>query len=108
MKRANYTDKNLVVEILSLSFYENQSVNYIINHEHDKKQIKALMEYSFEQCYLFGAIYLSDDDKACALILYPQKKHFNVKAIWLDIRLIFQAIGLLRIFKALCYYAYTG
>ncbi|MFB0496034.1 GNAT superfamily N-acetyltransferase [Mucilaginibacter sp. OAE612] len=101
MKKATYNDKKIVIHILTLSFYDNQSVNYIISEKHNKTQIKALMDYSFEQCYLFGSIYLSDDMDACALILYPQKKHFSFKAIWLDINLIFKAIGVTRIFKAL-------
>lgn len=101
MLKANRNDKIKVIEILTLSFYDNQSVNYIINHKHDIHEIKALMDYSFEQCYHFGDVYLSDDRNACALILYPQKKRFNFKAIWLDIKLIFKAIGITRIFKAL-------
>jgi len=101
MIEANKNDKNKVIEILSLSFYDNQSVNYIVSHKRNEKEIKALMDYSFEQCRLFGNIYLSDDKDACALILYPQKKHFSFRSIWLDIKLIFKAIGVFRIFKAL-------
>jgi len=101
MKRADYSDKTIVIEILSQSFYDNQSVNYIINHQRNKNEIAALMEYSFEQCYLFGDVFLSDDQKACALILYPQKKHFSIKGVWLDIKLIFKAIGILKVLKAL-------
>lgn len=101
MIKATKIDKKKVIEILSNSFYDNQSVNYIISQKHNKKEINALMDYSFEQCYLFGDIFLSDDKQACALILYPQRKHFSVKAIWLDIKLIFKAIGLSRVFKAL-------
>ena len=98
---ADKSDKNKVIEILTNSFYDNQSVNYIISHKHDKEQITALMDYSFEQCYLFGDIYLSDDKNACALLLYPHKKSFSFKAVWLDIKLIIRAIGVHRIFKAL-------
>ena len=98
---ADKNDKNRIVEILSLSFYDNLSVNYIIGHKQSSKRIRALMEYSFEQCYLFGNVYLSDDKNACALILYPQKIRISFKAIWLNIQLIFKAIGVSRIFKAL-------
>jgi len=101
MIKANKNDKNKVIEILSQSFYDNQSVNYIIGHKHNTKEIKALMDYSFEQCYLFGDVFLSNDKNACALILYPQKKCFSFKAIWLDIKLIIKSIGILRTFKAL-------
>jgi len=53
MKKARYTDKELVVDILTRSFNANQSVNYIVKQ--DKKRIKrisALMDYLFEVCYL--------------------------------------------------------
>lgn len=98
---ANKNDKNRIVEILTHSFYNNLSVNYITGHQQSEKRIRALMDYSFEQCYLFGEIYLSDDKNACALLLYPQKKYISFRAIWLDVRLIFKAIGVSRIFKAL-------
>lgn len=101
MKKATYQDKEIVISILSKSFYDNQSVNYIINEPHNESQVRALMEYSFEQCFLFGEIYLSKENDACALILYPQQKQFSLKAIGLDIKLIFKAIGPLRVFKAL-------
>ncbi|RWY54276.1 GNAT family N-acetyltransferase [Mucilaginibacter gilvus] len=50
------------------------------------------MEFSFEMCYKFGDIWLSDDDKACALILYPQKKCVSLKLSLLRIRLLLTAI----------------
>jgi len=82
MKKADYQDKNLVVDILTKSFDTNQSVNYIVKQ--DKKRIKrvcALMDYSFEVCNLFGNVFLSDNKKACALILYPDKKKTTFKSI---------------------------
>ena len=102
MKKANYHDKNLVVDILTKSFETNQSVNYIVKQ--DKKRIKrisALMNYSFEVCYTFGDVFLSDEEKACALVLYPDKKNTTFKSILLDLKLVFSCIGLGNIKKAL-------
>ena len=63
MKKANYTHKNLVIEILASSFDTNASVNYIIKQDkHREKRIRALMDYSFEVCYLFGEIFLFNDN----------------------------------------------
>lgn len=95
MKTANRADKELVVDILAKSFEANLSINYIVKQ--DKKhlnRIRSLMGYSFEMCYLFGEIILSDDEKACALILYPHMKKASFKAIMLDARLIFECVGL--------------
>jgi hypothetical protein len=95
MIRATATDKDLVVEILTRSFDANPSVNYIIRQDAKRlKRIAALMDYSFEVCLMLGDIWLSDNRKACALTLYPQDKRTILKAIWLDIKLMFNAIGI--------------
>jgi GNAT superfamily N-acetyltransferase len=95
-------DKNQVVNLLVQSFKDNLSVNYIVRQDEYKlKRILALMDYSFELCFLFGKVWLSDDRQACALILYPQLKKTSLYTIWLDIKLICQAIGLSGILKTL-------
>jgi len=102
MKSALYSDKNLIVEILTASFDENQSVNYIVKQDQKRtKRIRELMDYSFEICYNYGEVFLSDDNNACALVLYPDKKKTTLKSIWLDIRLILKSIGIGNIQKAL-------
>lgn len=102
MVKANYPEKELVIDILSESFDANQSVNYIAQQDKKRlKRIRALMEYSFEVCYSFGEVFLSDDKKACALVLFPDQKRTTLKSILLDIKLIFSCIGIGNIFKAL-------
>ena len=34
------------------------------------------MRYSFDLCSLFGDVFISDDNKACAPIVYPDKKSY--------------------------------
>jgi ribosomal protein S18 acetylase RimI-like enzyme len=102
MRSAKRTDKLLITNLLSAAFNDNLSVNYIVRQDDKrKKRIRALMDYSFEVCYQFGKVLLSDDDKACALLLYPDQKRTTFKSIWLDIKLIIQAGGLGNIKKAL-------
>ncbi|MES2827714.1 MAG: GNAT family N-acetyltransferase [Bacteroidota bacterium] len=102
MIRANYPEKELVIDILSESFDANQSVNYIAQQDNRRiKRIRALMDYSFEVCHSFGEVFLSDDKKACALVLFPDQKRTTLKSIFLDIKLIFSCIGIGNIFKAL-------
>lgn len=101
MIRADYKDKNLVVNILARSFDNNKSVNYIIKQDSKRVQrLESLIDYSFDVCYLFGAIFLSDDRKGCALILLLDKKKTNLKSILLDIKLIVSCVGLSNIKKA--------
>lgn len=102
MKNAEYSDKELVVDILTDSFETNKSVNYIIKQDNKrKKRIRALMDYSFEVCKEFGNVYLSDDKKACALVLFPDKKKTTLKSIQLDLKLILSSVGLSNIKKTL-------
>ena len=101
MIKAGSQDKNLVVDILTKAFDTNKSANYIVKQDSKRiKRLEALMDYSFEMCHRFGKVYLSDDKKACALILYPDKKT-ALGSVLLDLKLILKTIGVENIGKAL-------
>ncbi len=102
MQKAVYSDKNLVVKILTSSFADNKSVNYIVRQD-DKliQRIENLMSYSFEICMLFGAVYLSDDKNGCALIIYPERKKSNFRTALFDLQLIFKTTGIQNIKKVI-------
>jgi ribosomal protein S18 acetylase RimI-like enzyme len=59
------------------------------------------MEYSFDICYLFGDIFLSEDKKACALIVLPEKKKTTLQSIILDAKLAISCMGLGNLKKAM-------
>jgi len=102
MKKANYKDKALVVDILCASFKDNKSVNYILPQSGNMEmRLRRLMDYSFDVCNLFGNVFLSDDRKAAALIIYPDKKRTTLKSTWLDIKLVIQCVGIGNLFKAI-------
>ncbi len=102
MKKAESSDKDLIVDILTKSFDTNQSVNYIVKQDEKRlKRISVLMDYSFEVCYLFGDVFLSDNKKACALVTYPDKKKTTLKSILLDAKLIISCVGVGNIKKTL-------
>lgn len=102
MKKAHHDKKSLVVSVLTKSFDANQSVNYIVKQDAKRiNRISALMDYSFEVCYLFGEVFLSDDEKGCALLMYPDKKKTTLKSILFDVKLIVSAVGFKNIKKTL-------
>jgi hypothetical protein len=102
MIKATSADKQLIVKILTDSFRDNQSVNFIIQQDKRKAaRIKALMEYSFEICLLFGEVYLSDDKNGCVLIIYPDKKRTTRRSIYLDIRLVIRCLGIKNLLKTI-------
>jgi len=102
MRKANYSDKEKVITILSNSFIENKSVNYIVHNDPKRiERIRYLMEYSFELCMLSGEVYISDDDSGCALIQYFDRKKTNLKTVLLDLKLILKSVGLQNVPKVL-------
>ncbi|WP_118194287.1 GNAT family N-acetyltransferase [Albibacterium indicum] len=102
MKKADYDDKALILDILTESFKNNRSVNYIASSSgNNEDKVRALMDYSFEVCRRFGDVYLSDDREAVALVLYPDRKKTNLSMIMLDVKLVLNCIGIANIGKAL-------
>ncbi len=59
------------------------------------------MDYSFEVCYRFGDVLLTDEKSGCALIVLPDKKKTTLQSILLDIKLIFSCMGLSNVKKAM-------
>lgn len=102
MIKAKVDDKPLIIDILSKSFDDNKSVNYIVKQDGKRlKRINALMDYSFEVCNAFGEVFLSEDKKACALVLFPDQKRTTLKSILLDAKLILSCVGIDNISKAM-------
>lgn len=102
MITATLDERPVVVDILTRSFESNRSVNYVIKQDNQKiKRIQQLMEYSFNMCSKFGDVFLSEDKKGCALILYPDKKKADFQSLIWDLKLAFSSIGISNISKAL-------
>lgn len=94
MKRATRANRALVASILTRSFAENRSVlSAVRRHGDAEKNIRGLMEYAFDLCIRYGEVLLSDDEKGCAMVLYPDRKPHNLYTRWLDVRLVWRSIG---------------
>jgi len=59
------------------------------------------MEYSFDVCLRTGAVIIDDDNIACALIKFSDKKLDFWKQSLLDLRLLFKSIGIKKMVKVL-------
>ncbi len=102
MRKANYSDKEKVITILSNSFSDNKSINYIVQNDQKKNErIRYLMEYSFELCMISGEVYISDDESGCALVQYFDRKKTNLKTVLLDLKLILKSVGIPNVPKVL-------
>lgn len=102
MTSATYADKNTVVDILTNAFDDNKSVNYIIKQDTQReKRIRRLMAYSFKVCHAFGRVVLSEDKKACALVLFPDQKKTTLLSILWDLQLVANCIGIAGVTRAM-------
>lgn len=102
MIKATKADKDRVIGILTDSFRENKSVEYIIQKSQNKEEaLRELMDYSFEMCMVSGEVFLSENNLGCALILYPERKKTTLYTIWLDLKLSLKCIGIANIKNAL-------
>jgi ribosomal protein S18 acetylase RimI-like enzyme len=102
MNRAKRSDKEIIVNILTKSFDDNKSVNYIINQDRKRSErIRGLMGYSYDLCELFGDIFITEDKTGCALVMKPELKNNTLKSILLDAKFAIKCLGLGNIKKAM-------
>jgi len=93
---------SVISSILVASFYDNKSVNAVVKQDAKKEQrLKLLIEYSIFMGENFGRLYLTDDNKACAILLDPLKKKITLKAILWDIKLAFKVVGIFNVLSVL-------
>jgi len=98
IRRGTENDKHLVIDILHKAFDDNKSVNYVVRQDDNRlTRIRGLMEYSFNVCNAFGEVWISDDNQACALILFPDKKRTSFRTLLWDLKLALSVIGLDRV-----------
>jgi ribosomal protein S18 acetylase RimI-like enzyme len=98
MKRAKISDRSRIVDLLAAAFEGNKSVNYVVRQDGNRAdRIKRLMRYSFNICNKFGEVWISDDQQACALILFTEKKKTTIQTILWDIDLVLTVIGFNRV-----------
>ena len=103
MRKATDQDREKVVDILCQAFIDvliPNSINFVIKNSGNRyRRLKSLMEFQFDKSMLYGTVFLNDDEKGC--ILYLDKKGFTVRNFWLEIKLLFNCIGVENLFKVL-------
>ncbi|MFT3980623.1 MAG: GNAT family N-acetyltransferase [Ferruginibacter sp.] len=102
MIKATISDKPIVSAILAEAFDQNNSVNYIVKQDENRRQrIRWLMDYSFDACYASGEVFLSNNKEACALILYPDRQKFSLSNVMADLKFILRVSSITRLRKLL-------
>lgn len=99
MRKATYSDKECVVEILSRSFASNPSVNSVVKNDNKKStRIRALMEYAFLTAMDAGEVFMASDDNGVMLCTYPARKQASRAHFWRRFYLLLRATGGIRRF----------
>ena len=99
---ATKAHKGRVIEIIVNAFKDNQSVNYIVKQDEKRLQrITTLVEYSFFQGSEFGEVFISEDQNATCILVYPHLKKTTWQTILWDLKLICKVIGLKKVKAAL-------
>ena len=105
MIEANRQHKDLIIDILVSAFKDNTedtSINFVVKQDAKRvERMKVLMGYLFEKALLFGKVFLSENKKACLLVIFSERERITVKTIALNIELALKCIGLKNIFKVL-------
>ncbi len=105
MRIATLNDKKTVVDILYSAFVDIKipnSINFIVKQDKKRnKRLKHLMMYLFNIALYFGEIVISDDNKACIILLFPHQKKTTFKTITWDIKLAIKTIGFKNILNVL-------
>ena len=105
MIKAKEEDKDIVTAILTSAFEPittANSINFVVKQDDKRKErLHILMEYLFNNSLRFGEVFLSDNKKACVLIMFPYAKKITLRTIFWDLKLVFKCIGITHIFKVL-------
>lgn len=95
------TEKETIIDILTLAFENNASVNYIVKQDRSRMtRIRKLMRYSFNVCSRYGKVVISEDKNACALVVL-KKKAFSVQSLIWNLQLVLGVVGTGNIGKVL-------
>jgi len=98
MRKVNHSDRTKIIDILAAAFDDNKSVNYVAKQDHHReRRIRKMMDYSFDACYTFGEIWITDDERACALVEFPDQKRLTAQSWLWDIRFAISVVGLNRV-----------
>lgn len=103
MRLAVKEDKDQVVDILTSSFIDvliPNSINFVVKNDSRRtERLKSLMEFQFDIGFDLGYIFISDDSKGC--IIFINKWKLNIRRIILEIKLLFNVIGIENVFQVL-------
>lgn len=102
MIKAADNNKSLAIGILTRSFNDNKSANWVIKSDNKRVvRLSGLMEYAFNLCKLQNGVYLSEDNQGAIIYDFPNRTRYTFKRLLADVDLVVNVIGLRRFSKVL-------
>ena len=102
MRKADKSDKNLVVDIISESFTSNPSVNAVVKNDRKReKRLKYLAKYAYKTALRRNGVYLSTDKNGVAICYKYNQRKETIGDYWDQLILAITCIGLNRVIKVL-------
>lgn len=99
MKKAIKTDKALVIDILSQSFLENPTLNFMVGiSKHRKKRIRAIAEYAFDYGLRREGVFLSDNNNGAAICYKFNSRKTDVSDLVLLCKMIWSGLDFHKFF----------
>lgn len=96
MYQAKLVDRSIVIQILTRSFDQNPTLNFLIRKGSDRsKHISAIAEYAF--AYRRNGVWLSDSRKGVGICFRPSIRRQDLKDIYYLIRMLVKGISLRRL-----------
>ena len=90
MRKANYEDKDVAVNILSRSFVNDPHISWLLEESNNKNKLKIVMTYIFEESLARGAVYLNDNNTAVALWNTEKKEKVSARYIVRNLLFLFR------------------
>lgn len=83
------------IHILTTSFDDNKSVNYVVKQDAKRvERIEQLMVYALKVSKAFGQPWVSGDQNAFALVVYPHQRKSTLSSLMWDLDLALKVVGL--------------
>lgn len=102
MKEATTATKDLIINIITAAYLDNDTLNdTVIQDKRRAERIKELVTYSYHLCSTYGMVYLADDGQAAAMVLLPDTRRFKWRMLLWDLRLVYRVSGIRKALRAL-------
>jgi GNAT superfamily N-acetyltransferase len=106
LRKAEYSDEDVVVNILCKSFENDPHLNWMLEKSKYPDKLKAIMTYTFQQTMKIGNIYLTDDETATAMWTSEKNEKFSFEFIKRNLKFLFQ-VGIQTVVRILTNESFT-